>query len=549
MRSALCRRRRPVPRAAPAQDGRARRRSRPRSRSSLVVLAPFALVRVGRAVGASSPMPWARAASPTPSCSGPCWRPRSPARRSPWSLPGRSALGQQVAAAPAEVSRRFSPASSSRRSVCASPCCRRSSPCASLSRSSCPVAPGGRALAAATSPRSRRGAVVAEGGCRRPRAAAARARDRRWSARRVDRRRRSLPASAPLGPLAPVAARFADRASALARARGASGAGPRRARSRGCALAAARPRSGRACRLGAAADPLAGRRPAGSGGAGRPPGAAGRTFDSRPSERSASEPRDRDRRRGRRPPRPRSCSPRRRRCSARSCARSPSAVSSLDGRWLWRGGPGDRARHRSRGVSRRARRVGAPVAVVGGAAAIVVGGCTLERRRQSSPAFVVVGSAAALAGGRARAVARRGSRRPADDASLPSPRSRSPRRSPSGSSAPRLVALGLPDPVVVVVVCGASVVAALHALGRRLGVRCAMIADDRHAVRSLPASRSRTGAWPTRCAAPRGRSTRAAPSSSRARGVPVGQIVRELADAFSLPPEPRGRCAALRLAR
>ena len=38
-----------------------------------------------------------------------------------------------------------------------------------------------------------------------------------------------------------------------------------------------------------------------------------------------------------------------------------------------------------------------------------------------------------------------------------------------GLAAPRLVSLGLPDAVVVVLVCGASMGAALHALSRRLG--------------------------------------------------------------------------------
>lgn len=138
----------------------------------------------------------------------------------------------------------------------------------------------------------------------------------------------------------------------------------------------------------------------------------------------------------------------------------------LNGRWLWIGGPGDR-----RVIGLAACLVGLtgsafPVAVVGtgamaasGASWTAVGGVA---------AFVVVGSAAALLAG---ALVPWSDEGVGDQlttfaafaaiviaASLM-----------IGLVAPRLVSLGLPDVAVVVVVCGASMGAARHALGRRLG--------------------------------------------------------------------------------
>ena len=138
----------------------------------------------------------------------------------------------------------------------------------------------------------------------------------------------------------------------------------------------------------------------------------------------------------------------------------------LRGRWLWLGGPGD-----GRVINLAGCLVGLtgstfPVGVVG-VGAMVASGASWSAVGVVA-AFVIVGSAAALLAG---AVVPWSADRVGDQlttfaafaavsiaASLT-----------VGLVAPRLVSLGLPDPVVIVLVCGVSLGAAFLALGRRLG--------------------------------------------------------------------------------
>ena len=138
----------------------------------------------------------------------------------------------------------------------------------------------------------------------------------------------------------------------------------------------------------------------------------------------------------------------------------------LHGRWLWAGGPGDR-----RLIGLAACLVGLtgsafPVAVVG-TGAMVASGASWSAVAVVA-AVVVVGSAAALlagalvpwsAGGvgdQLTTFAAFGAIAIATSLLV-------------GLVAPRLVSLGLPDAVVVVLVCSAPMGVALHALGCRLG--------------------------------------------------------------------------------
>jgi hypothetical protein len=138
----------------------------------------------------------------------------------------------------------------------------------------------------------------------------------------------------------------------------------------------------------------------------------------------------------------------------------------LNGRWLWLGGPGDR-----RAIGLAACLVGltgssAPVAVVGTCAMVVSG--TSWGAVGVVAAVVIVGSATALLAG---ALVPWSSAGVGDQlttfaalAAIAIATSLA-----VGLVAPRLVSLGLPDALVVVLVCGASMGAALHAVGRRLG--------------------------------------------------------------------------------
>jgi hypothetical protein len=138
----------------------------------------------------------------------------------------------------------------------------------------------------------------------------------------------------------------------------------------------------------------------------------------------------------------------------------------LDGRWLWIGGPGDR---RAIGIAACLVGLGGsalPVAVVG-TGAIVASGASWSAAGVVAT-FVIVGSATALLAG---AVVPWSSDGVGDQltsfaafAAIAIATSLT-----VGLGAPRLVSLGLPDAAVVVLVCGASMGAALYALGRRLG--------------------------------------------------------------------------------
>jgi len=138
----------------------------------------------------------------------------------------------------------------------------------------------------------------------------------------------------------------------------------------------------------------------------------------------------------------------------------------LPGRWLWLGGPGD-----GRVISLAGCLVGLtgsafPVAILG-VGAMVASGASWSAVGAVA-AFVIVGSAAALLAGAAvpwradevgdqlTTFAAFGAVAIAMSLTV-------------ALVAPRLVSLGLPDPVVIVFVCGVSMGAALDALGRRLG--------------------------------------------------------------------------------
>ena len=139
----------------------------------------------------------------------------------------------------------------------------------------------------------------------------------------------------------------------------------------------------------------------------------------------------------------------------------------LHGRWLWVGGPGDR-----HVIGLAACLIGMagsaiPVAVVGAGAVVFAG--APGNALGVVAGIVVVASATALVAG---ALVPWSSEGVGDQlttfaalAALAVGASVT-----VGAAAPRLVSLGLPDGVVVVLVCGASIGAALHALDRRLGV-------------------------------------------------------------------------------
>jgi hypothetical protein len=138
----------------------------------------------------------------------------------------------------------------------------------------------------------------------------------------------------------------------------------------------------------------------------------------------------------------------------------------LQGRWLWVGGPGDR-----RVIALAACLVGLagsafPVAVVG-TGAMVASGASWSAVGVVA-AFVVVGSAAALLAGALVPWSAEGIGDQlttfAVCAAIAIAMSLI-----AGLVAPRLVSLGLPPAVVVVLVCSVSMGLALHALGRRLG--------------------------------------------------------------------------------
>ncbi len=138
----------------------------------------------------------------------------------------------------------------------------------------------------------------------------------------------------------------------------------------------------------------------------------------------------------------------------------------LDGSWLWRAGPRDR--RVIVGAAGLAGLVGSalPVALVGCVAAIVSG--VSWSALGIVTAFVVVGSAAALLAG--CIVPWRGEGVGDQFATFAAFAGIVIATSLLvGLAAPRLVSLGLPDIVVVALVCGASAGVALHALGRRLG--------------------------------------------------------------------------------
>ena len=138
----------------------------------------------------------------------------------------------------------------------------------------------------------------------------------------------------------------------------------------------------------------------------------------------------------------------------------------LHGRWLWMGGPGDR-----RFIGLAACLIGLtgsalPVAVVGAGAMVSTGAPWSAVGVVAG--IVIVGSATALVAG---ALVPWSSDGLGDQlttfAALAAVAIAT--SVTVGVIAPRLVSFGLPDAVVVVVVCGASIGAAYHALGRRLG--------------------------------------------------------------------------------
>jgi hypothetical protein len=138
----------------------------------------------------------------------------------------------------------------------------------------------------------------------------------------------------------------------------------------------------------------------------------------------------------------------------------------LYGRWLWLGGPGDR-----RMIALTACLVGLagsafPVAVVGAAATIASGASW--KAVGVVAAFVVVGSAVALLAGALVPWTAEGI---GDQVTTFAACAATAIATSliAGLVAPRLVSLGLPDAAVVALVCSASMGVALHALGRRLG--------------------------------------------------------------------------------
>ena len=138
----------------------------------------------------------------------------------------------------------------------------------------------------------------------------------------------------------------------------------------------------------------------------------------------------------------------------------------LPGCWLWLGGSGDGRRISLAGCLVGLTGSTLPVAVVGGGAMVASG--TSWSAVGVVAAFVIVGSAAALLAGAAVPWRTDG----AGDQLTTFAAFAAVAIAMSltvGLLAPRLVSLGFPDPVVIVLVCGVSMGAALHALGRRLG--------------------------------------------------------------------------------
>lgn len=139
----------------------------------------------------------------------------------------------------------------------------------------------------------------------------------------------------------------------------------------------------------------------------------------------------------------------------------------LDGGWLWRGGPAER-----RPIVQFAGLVGLigsalPVAVVGGVAAAVSG--TSWNALGVVATLVVVGSAVALLAGTVVPWRRKG----VGDQLATFAAFASIAIAASllvGLVAPRLVSAGFPDLLVAPLVCGSFACVALHALGRRLRV-------------------------------------------------------------------------------
>ena len=138
----------------------------------------------------------------------------------------------------------------------------------------------------------------------------------------------------------------------------------------------------------------------------------------------------------------------------------------LHGRWLWMGGPGDR-----HVIGRAACLIGLagsalPVAVVGAGAMVSTGAPWGAVGVVAG--IVIVGSATALVAG---ALVPWSSEGVGDQLTTFAVLAALAIATfvTVGVVAPRLVSFGLPDMVVVAVVCGTSMGAALHALGRRLG--------------------------------------------------------------------------------
>ena len=136
----------------------------------------------------------------------------------------------------------------------------------------------------------------------------------------------------------------------------------------------------------------------------------------------------------------------------------------LDGRWLWRGGPRD-----PRTVVRAAGLVGLagtalPVAAVGAAATVASGASSSGLGAVG--AYVVLGTAAALLAG--AVIPWSGTGAGDQFSSFAALAAIAIAMSlVVGLVAPRLVALGLPDAVVVLLACAASAGVALDAVGRR----------------------------------------------------------------------------------
>ena len=430
----------------------------------LVVLSPLALVRVGRAVGGELVGAIGTGGVADALVLGPVLAAAVAGAALAMSLPGRSALGQQVAAGPcggiaAVVAGLLVPGLIGAPTVLPSLV----ATCVALARE----LPGGRtagvALAVATIAAVPAGAIVAEGAL-----AAARGRRRRsllvaggalaWAVTGV------AFGAAPLGPFAPVGAALRGSGSAWLALAVACGTAVALALA-WVPLAATRPekrsRTARSARrlvrggrlpIPAAVAVLLTRRDdvrlATIGALGF--GAAGIAIAA-----AAAAP----------APAPFLLATTTALLGSVLCSLAMCGIL-LHGRWLWIGGPGDRrviglaaclvalagsafpvtvvgaGAMVASGAPRSAVGVVAAVVIVGSAVALLAGALVPWSGEGVGDQLTTFAALAAIAIATSLAV---------------------------GLAAPRLVSLGLPDAVVVVLVCGASMGAALQALSRRLG--------------------------------------------------------------------------------